>query len=375
MNDLQPGESVEVPGSGNQTYVLRNTNGDYSCTCMAWKRQRIPSAQRTCKHLKRFRGEQTELDRTAVSAPPPMPDIVLPNVINEPQAIRHAIERLAQCERLWLDTEIADSQRGPGRLSLIQALPDHAEPNPVACVILDVMDQPDLIDLFINRIMKEESVEKVFHKASFDTAYLGGSAAVNVFCTLRMAQALPSYRFPFPRGCSLKVLTEQFGIADSVSKHEQQSDWGIRPLTNDQICYAALDVVYLRGVHLQLMQLTSQLEDPAKVSIDEIASRLLPLEDQCQRLESEQNYLRGLLKKAMAIQGIERTKDYELSHRVAPMNVPLSELVNLLNKSGLTIDTPIRLNKEILEAMGDLAARLKSVAPTSDELFLKRRAD
>lgn len=77
----------------------------------------------------------------------------------------------------------------------------------------------------------------------------------------------------------------------------------------------------------------------------------------------------------MAIQGIERTKDYELSHRVAPMNVPLSELVNLLNKSGLTIDTPIRLNKEILEAMGDLAARLKSFTPTSDELILRRRTD
>ena len=375
MNQLQSGESVEFPGSGNQTYILRNKNGDYSCTCMAWKRQRIPSAQRTCKHLKRFRGEQAELDRLAASAPPPMPDIALPHVIKEPQAIRDAIERLAQCERLWLDTEIADWQRGLGRLSLIQALPDHAEPYPVASVILDVMDQPDLIEMFINRIMKQESIEKVFHSASYDTPFLGGSAAVNVVCTLRMAKDLPSYRFPFPRGYSLKVLTEQFGIAGSVSKHEQKSDWGIRPLTSEQICYAAFDVVYLRGVHLELMQLTSQLEDPAKVSIDEIASRLLPLEDQCQRLESEQNYLRGLLKKAMAIQGIERTKDYELSHRVAPMNVPLSELVNLLNKSGLTIDTPIRLNKEILEAMGDLAARLKSFTPTSDELILRRRTD
>jgi ribonuclease D len=375
MNDLQPGESVEVPGSGNQTYILRNTNGDYSCTCMAWKRQRIPSAQRTCKHLKRFRGEQAELDRTAVSAPPPMPDIALPNVISEPQAIRDAIERLAQCERLWLDTEIADWQRGPGRLSLIQALPDHGEPHPAGTVFLDVMDQPDLIDQFIDRIMKQESIEKIFHNANFDVRYLGGSAAVNVVCTLRMAKDLPAFRFPFPRGFSLKVLTEQFGIADSVSKHEQKSDWGVRPLTNEQICYAAFDVVYLRGVHLELMQLTSQLEDPAKVSIDEIASRLLPLEEQCQLLESEQSYLRGLLKKAMAIQGVERTKDYELSHRVAPMNVPLSELVNLLNECGVTIDTPIRLNKEILEAMGDLAARLKSVTPTSDELILRRRAD
>ena len=52
-----------------------------------------------------------------------------------------------------------------------------------------------------------------------------------------------------------------------MSKHEQQSDWGIRPLTNEQICYAAFDAVYLRGVHLQLMQLTSQLEDPAKVEV------------------------------------------------------------------------------------------------------------
>ncbi|MCE9603299.1 MAG: DNA ligase [Planctomycetia bacterium] len=63
MPDLLDGESVEVQGSGRLPYVLKNTGGVYSCSCPAWRNQSLPIERRTCKHLKKHRGEATETER------------------------------------------------------------------------------------------------------------------------------------------------------------------------------------------------------------------------------------------------------------------------------------------------------------------------
>lgn len=61
--DLADGEHAEVPGSGGRTYTLRNVGGVYSCSCPAWRNQSLGIERRTCKHLRRFRGEAAETDR------------------------------------------------------------------------------------------------------------------------------------------------------------------------------------------------------------------------------------------------------------------------------------------------------------------------
>ena len=40
--------------------MLRNAGGVYSCTCPAWRNQSVHIDRRTCKHLRRFRGEAAE---------------------------------------------------------------------------------------------------------------------------------------------------------------------------------------------------------------------------------------------------------------------------------------------------------------------------
>ncbi|MEO2010913.1 MAG: hypothetical protein ABGX22_19725 [Pirellulaceae bacterium] len=60
MPDLNDGESVEMQGSDAQPYVLTNTGGVYSCTCPAWRNQSLPIEQRTCKHLRKLRGDDAE---------------------------------------------------------------------------------------------------------------------------------------------------------------------------------------------------------------------------------------------------------------------------------------------------------------------------
>jgi DNA ligase 1 len=69
MPDLQDGESIEMQGSGSKPYVLKNVGGVYSCSCPAWRNQSIAIEKRTCKHLRKLRGEEAEKARVGSEAP------------------------------------------------------------------------------------------------------------------------------------------------------------------------------------------------------------------------------------------------------------------------------------------------------------------
>jgi DNA ligase-1 len=69
MPDLNDGESVEMKGSGARPYVLKNTGGVYSCTCPAWRNQSTPIERRTCKHLRKLRGDAAEAARLGGALP------------------------------------------------------------------------------------------------------------------------------------------------------------------------------------------------------------------------------------------------------------------------------------------------------------------
>jgi DNA ligase-1 len=61
--DLADGEQAEMKGSGAKPYILKNTGGVYSCSCPAWRNQSIGIERRTCKHLRKLRGEDAEAAR------------------------------------------------------------------------------------------------------------------------------------------------------------------------------------------------------------------------------------------------------------------------------------------------------------------------
>jgi DNA ligase-1 len=69
VRDLRDGESVEVQGSASRPYQLKNVAGVYSCTCPAWRNQSLPIDRRSCKHLRRLRGDQAEEARVGQSLP------------------------------------------------------------------------------------------------------------------------------------------------------------------------------------------------------------------------------------------------------------------------------------------------------------------
>jgi DNA ligase-1 len=71
MPDLRDGESIEMQGSGSKPYTLKNVGGVYSCSCPAWRNQSIAIERRTCKHLRKLRGDAAEDAR--IGGPMPAP--------------------------------------------------------------------------------------------------------------------------------------------------------------------------------------------------------------------------------------------------------------------------------------------------------------
>jgi DNA ligase-1 len=69
MPDLSDGESIEMKGSAAKPYVLTNTGGVYSCTCPAWRNQSVAIERRTCKHLRKLRGDKAEEERLGGALP------------------------------------------------------------------------------------------------------------------------------------------------------------------------------------------------------------------------------------------------------------------------------------------------------------------
>ncbi len=69
MADLRDGESTEMQGSGSKPYILKNVGGVYSCTCPAWRNQSLGIERRTCKHLRKLRGDAAEEARIGGAVP------------------------------------------------------------------------------------------------------------------------------------------------------------------------------------------------------------------------------------------------------------------------------------------------------------------
>src|SRR5687767_5610713 len=69
MSDLRDWEAVEVQASASRPYILKNLGGVYSCSCPAWRNQSLPIERRTCKHLRRMRGDAAEVARTGAPLP------------------------------------------------------------------------------------------------------------------------------------------------------------------------------------------------------------------------------------------------------------------------------------------------------------------
>ena len=102
----------------------------------------------------------------------------------------------------------------------------------------------------LKAIILDETVEKLFHFARFDIAQLiriAGDIKGPVYCTKIASKLVRTY-------------TDRHGLAElcrellnvELSKAQQSSDWGRAELRQQQIDYAASDVLYLHKLKVKL---------------------------------------------------------------------------------------------------------------------------
>jgi len=63
MREILEGQVVEVQGSAADPYQIKRVGEVVSCSCPAWRNQSLPINKRTCKHIRKVRGDEAETER------------------------------------------------------------------------------------------------------------------------------------------------------------------------------------------------------------------------------------------------------------------------------------------------------------------------
>ena len=121
------------------------------------------------------------------------------------------------------------------------------------------------------KLLADPKVLKLFHFGRFDIAVLEHALGVRcepVYCT-KIAAKLT------------RTFTDRFGLKDlckellgvDLSKHQQTSDWGAEALSDEQMTYAASDVLHLHALKAKLDAL---LEREGRMELAQQAFKFLP---------------------------------------------------------------------------------------------------
>ena len=120
-------------------------------------------------------------------------------------------------------------------------------------------------------LLADPKVLKLFHFGRFDIAMLEhhlGVACEPVYCTKIAARLV-------------RTFTDRFGLKDlckellgvDLSKQQQTSDWGAETLTEEQMTYAASDVLHLHALKAKLDAL---LEREGRAALAQACFQFLP---------------------------------------------------------------------------------------------------
>jgi ribonuclease D len=168
--------------------------------------------------------------------------------IDSPAALRDLCAQLRGDPWLALDTEFLREKTYYPKLCLLQV----ATPELVACIDpLALEDLSPLLD-----VIYQGGITKVLHAARQD---------MEIFFHLR--NALPSPLFDTQIAALLLGFPDQIGYGNLVKetlgieleKLHSRTDWSRRPLSDEQIRYAAEDVFYLAQVYRHLVEKLSGL--------------------------------------------------------------------------------------------------------------------
>lgn len=136
-----------------------------------------------------------------------------------------------------IDTETLGLNPHRDRLCVVQISPGDGTAD-VIQIDKGQKEAPNLV-----KLLRDDSIAKLFHFGRFDLAVLYqsfGVMAEPVFCTKIASRLTRTYT---DRHGLKDICNELLGV--SLSKVQQSSDWAAETLTPEQLDYAASDVLYL----------------------------------------------------------------------------------------------------------------------------------
>ena len=174
------------------------------------------------------------------------------------------INYLKSFKFLGIDTEEFRKQTYTGSICLIQISTNQKT------FIIDTLANPKEI-LKLTDIFMDPNITKIFHGCFNDTQWLQrdfGILCVNVFDTQLAAKSVKMKKL------GLNALWEQYcevQMSSETKKKLQLSDWSLRPLSQEQVEYAALDSFFLTYLMKVMIQ---ELSDRELVKIRKETNKL-----------------------------------------------------------------------------------------------------
>lgn len=123
----------------------------------------------------------------------------------------------------------------------------------------------------LKKLLSDKKRTKIFHFARFDVAIIKYYLNVDIYpiyCTKIASKIARTYTDRH----GLKDLCKDL-IGKDISKQQQSSNWGAEKLTNEQIKYAASDVLYLHKIREEL---DTMLKDEGRIQLAQACFKAIP---------------------------------------------------------------------------------------------------
>lgn len=150
----------------------------------------------------------------------------------------------ADAEAVAVDSETMGLQLGRDPLCVVQLSDGNGDAHLVQ-LDRNTYDAPNL-----KRVLTDPKILKIFHFGRFDIAMFHlhlGVVTAPVYCTKIASKLARTYT---DRHGLKDVSKELLGV--DMSKAQQSSDWGAAKLSDDQVAYAASDVLHLHALRAKL---------------------------------------------------------------------------------------------------------------------------
>jgi len=301
-------------------------------------------------------------------------------LIDTPDALHRCIQQWEGLKVLGVDSESNSFFAYRDRLCLLQVTADGKD------YIVDPLPLGDELEA-LNPVLANPDIIKIFHAAEYDLMLLRqdlGADVRGLFDT-QVSMTLLNYQ----RTGLAHLLEENYGL--KVSKKEQRSDWGRRPLSSSQIEYARTDTHFLPDLYQRLNDELASLDlmevahgEFRRLEVEVLEPRKINLEGwkrmkQARGLNPEAKArLRELFQwRELTAERVDKPAFRILSNEtlIDLATSPPAEMRELAGRRGIGWPKAKKVGEEIMAALGEAVGKVIDgpLAPKMDATERRQR--